>query len=215
MEETSGWYLTFAGHWLSSHGLDLSHKSEDQDAAARFIELFQKCQSPFSRQSLPGHATASAIVLNESLDKVLLTHHRKLNKWLQLGGHADDDQDLARVALREAEEESGLCSFRFVASPLWNTTIDGLPMPFDLDVHEIPARKSEPRHYHHDARFLLVACDDNQDSVVVSDESHDVRWFPLDEARKLNSERSMERQFEKVDLLKKSKSLELISYSTR
>ncbi|MGH8077713.1 MAG: NUDIX hydrolase, partial [Lysobacter sp.] len=90
------------------------------------------------------------------------THHRKLDRWLQLGGHADGDRDLARVALREAEEESGL---------------DGLsvdPALFDLDRHWIPERGDVPGHWHYDARYVVRA--GVNESYVVSDESHALAW---------------------------------------
>jgi len=110
-------------------------------------------------------------------------------RWLQLGGHADGDPDVLRVALREAREESGMHDFEVV--PGWN----GL-LPLDLDVHRIPARGAEPEHDHYDVRFLLVAA---KDPVIrVSDESHDVRWFTLGDAAELVAEESLRRLVRKT-----------------
>src|ERR1700760_3033979 len=81
------------------------------------------------RSLLHGHLTGSSWILNESRTHALMTHHRQLNRWLQLGGHADGDLDLQRVATREAQEESGLKSVRCVSS-----------IPYDVDVHTIPAK---------------------------------------------------------------------------
>ena len=131
------------------------------------------------RSCEPGHLTASAIVLDAEGRKVLLTHHRKLGRWLQLGGHCDGDADLARVALREATEESG---------------IEGLsidPTPIDVDVHAIPARKDEPEHLHLDTRFLVRA---HAGAVArASDESLDLRWFDREEARAIETDDSVRR----------------------
>jgi len=114
------------------------------------------------RSCAPGHLTGSAWLVDRTGARVLLTHHRKLDKWLQLGGHADGDADLARVALREAEEES--CLRGLVVEP-------GI---FDLDRHEIPARANEPAHWHYDVRFVVHAT--GSEEFVVTDESHALAW---------------------------------------
>ncbi|MGH8072861.1 MAG: NUDIX hydrolase [Lysobacter sp.] len=122
--------------------------------------------NPFLRERLAGHLTGSSWLVDRSGRRVLLTHHRKLDRWLQLGGHADGDVDLARVALREAEEESGL---------------DGLTLEgglFDLDRHWIPERGDVPGHWHYDARYVVRA-GANED-FVVSSESLDLAWRDID-----------------------------------
>ncbi|HEV8694195.1 MAG TPA: NUDIX hydrolase [Lysobacter sp.] len=117
---------------------------------------------PFTRERLTGHFTASSWLVDGSGQRVLLTHHRKLDRWLQLGGHADGDRDLPRVALREAEEEGGLTGLSVEAEI------------FDLDRHWIPERGDVPGHWHYDARYVVHA-GANED-YVVSDESHDLEW---------------------------------------
>jgi 8-oxo-dGTP pyrophosphatase MutT (NUDIX family) len=132
-------------------------------AAARMFRDFARAHADcFERSCLTGHFTGSAWLVDGSGQHVLLTHHRKLNLWLQLGGHADGDGDLARVALREAEEESGLRDL----------TVDaGI---FDLDRHVIPARGDEPEHWHYDVRFVVRA--NGSEAFVVGDESHALAW---------------------------------------
>lgn len=114
-----------------------------------------------------GHFTGSAWLVSADGERVLLTHHRKLDRWLQLGGHADGDPDLARVALREAEEESGLSGL----------VVEG--GIFDLDRHAIPARGSEPEHWHYDVRYVVRA--GGSEDFAVSDESHALAWKRVDE----------------------------------
>ncbi len=127
-----------------------------------FIALLDDSENPFARERVGGHFTASAWLLRADAAHVLLTHHRKLDRWLQLGGHADGDCDLQRVALKEAEEESGLTGL---------SVEDGI---FDLDRHWIPQHKDVPAHWHYDVRYVVRAGADA--TFVVSDESHDLQW---------------------------------------
>ncbi len=162
------------------------------DRIGTLVESRSNC---FDRQCRPGHITAAAWILSTDRRRVLLTHHRKLNRWLQLGGHADGQWHVEEVALREAREESGLANFSFVP-------VHGTLMPFDLDVHMIPARYDtngtllEDAHEHHDIRFLLIA--NSGEEIQVSDESHDLRWCTPDEVRALTAEESVLRMLRKA-----------------
>ena len=148
----------------------------------------------FERTCQSGHITGSAWIVSTDLTKHLLTHHRKLDRWLQLGGHADGQSEPYLVALREAEEESGMHGFLPYPSDDF--------VPLDVDVHLIPARGSEPAHEHHDIRFLLRAASIQE--IQVSDESHDVRWFTRSELRQVTSEESLLRMLDKVESIIKS-----------
>ena len=163
-----------------------------------FVSFVRRNSQCFERSNQAGHMTGSALVVSSDMSKVLLTHHRKLGLWLQLGGHADGHPELDHVAMTEAIEESGLTSINFLEyeRELFSTEYAAHPLPFDLDCHAIPARRDDPAHLHYDVRYLVVALDN--EVPVVSEESHDVRWFTLDDARKLTSELSMHRQFDKV-----------------
>lgn len=119
-----------------------------------------------------------------------MTHHRKLDRWLQPGGHADGDPEPQRVALREAREESGLSALSFAQT-------DGMILPIDVDVHLIPSRKSEPAHEHHDLRYLLIAA--AHQTVHVSDESHDVRWFTREQLLAVTVEEGILRMLRKAE----------------
>jgi 8-oxo-dGTP pyrophosphatase MutT (NUDIX family) len=132
-----------------------------------FEEFLVEQADAFEREFAIGHFTGSAWLVSADGSRVLLTHHRKLGLWLQLGGHADGDTDLMRVALREAEEESGLDGL----------TVD--PEIFDLDRHRIPARGDVPEHWHYDVRYVVRA--GANEKFVVSDESHALAWREIAE----------------------------------
>ena len=135
---------------------------DEADTAAVFLELLADGADPFMRERLAGHFTASSWLVDATGTRALLTHHRKLARWLQLGGHADGDRDLANVALREAEEESGLADLRVEAEL------------FDLDRHWIPERGDVPGHWHYDARYVVRT--GGSEDFVVSEESLDLAW---------------------------------------
>ncbi len=149
----------------------LAYRQRRPDEAAladAFAALLDTPGDAFVRERLAGHFTGSAWVVSRDGERTLLTHHRKLQRWLQLGGHADGDRDLARVALREAEEESGLHGL---------TLADG--EPFDLDRHWIPERGDVAGHWHYDARYVVVAGAD--ETFTVSAESLALAWRPVAE----------------------------------
>jgi 8-oxo-dGTP pyrophosphatase MutT (NUDIX family) len=165
---------------------DYAAKHPDEtETVGRFIDFVRTEGDCFERSLAVGHVTGSAWIVNADGSQVLLTHHRKLDRWLQLGGHADGDPDVFAVALKEAREESGLSDFEAMSEGI-----------FDLDIHPIPARKSDPEHLHYDVRYLLRAT--GATDYVVSDESHDLRWVPLDEVTTLTTEDSMTRMVRKT-----------------
>ena len=153
---------------------------DEADTSAVFLELLADGADPFVRERLAGHFTASSWLVDASGTRALLTHHRKLARWLQLGGHADGDRDLANVALREAEEESGL------------TDLYVEPELFDLDRHWIPERGDVPGHWHYDARYVVRTI--GSEEFVVSEESLDLAWRDIaDIANDPASDESMRR----------------------
>jgi 8-oxo-dGTP pyrophosphatase MutT (NUDIX family) len=131
-----------------------------------------------------GHITGAAWLLDCAGERVLLTHHRKLGKWLQPGGHADGDPDPLRVAMREATEESGIDGIVPVRADI-----------FDLDIHEIPPHGGVPAHLHYDVRFLLRV--EGDDAYRVGDESVDLAWVPVADIETLDADESVLRMREK------------------
>jgi 8-oxo-dGTP pyrophosphatase MutT (NUDIX family) len=143
-------------------GLDMCKADADC-----FREFLLSAPHVFERSHLPGHFTGSAWLVSADGARVLLMHHRKLGLWLQPGGHADGDADIARVALREAQEETGVADLRVEG---------GI---FDIDRHRIPARADEPEHWHYDVRYVVRAGEDERFTINV--ESQALAWHPVAE----------------------------------
>ena len=155
----------------------------------RFVAFISAHPDAFERALAIGHVTASAWIVDPSRTRALLMHHRKLGRWLQPGGHADGDFDVRRVALREAREESGLRSLRFVR--------DGV---YDVDVHAIPARPNEAAHDHYDVRFALEA--DPAEPLVANAESKELAWVALDALASYGADESVLRLARKTASLR-------------
>ena len=150
--------------------------SEERDTVARFQSFVNEHERCFERDCWAGHITGSAWLVDPEQSSILLTHHKKLGIWVQLGGHSDGDSDTPNVAFKEATEESGL-EVLFLSEQI-----------FDLDIHEIPARKEDPAHYHYDVRFAFVA---KTRDYRVSEESHDLSWIPIQDLAGVTTEESM------------------------
>jgi 8-oxo-dGTP pyrophosphatase MutT (NUDIX family) len=149
----------------------------------RFLDFVHDHERCFERDCWAGHVTGSAWLVNESRDCVLLTHHKKLDRWLQVGGHSDGVTEPLAVAVKEAEEESGLA-----VTALQRDV-------FDVDIHEIPARQSDPAHFHFDVRFVLQTR--SGDAFQVSDESHALAWVRVRNLTDYTGDESMLRMARK------------------
>jgi 8-oxo-dGTP pyrophosphatase MutT (NUDIX family) len=122
----------------------------DDEEVLRRVLVFLDEPDPFRRSHPVGHVTASAVVARPTGDNFLLVFHRKLDRWLQPGGHVEsDDPSVFAAALREAREETGIDTFE---APIGDTVLD-------LNVHAIPAHGTDPAHLHYDVRFLLTTGD--------------------------------------------------------
>lgn len=159
---------------------------EVQRRFRQFVESEPRC---FLRSLSVGHVTASAWIVDPESGSVLLTHHRKLGRWLQIGGHADGKSDTLAVAQREVAEEAGLLAMDLK-----------LPEIFDLDIHEIPGRPDEPAHLHYDVRYLFTA---SASAKVRAQESESlaVRWIAPREVEQLSPDASLLRMLHKAGTL--------------
>ena len=170
-------------------GYKVKHPEEaTTDKVLDFLEY----SGSMDENDTKGHFTGSAWVINSKIDHILMTHHKKLNMWLQLGGHSNGEVDLLKVAIREAKEESGLQNFTSISHEI-----------FDLDIHIIPKQIDLESHIHYDIRFLLITSF-NKTDIKISEESHKVEWIPLKKVLDYNPEKSIERMVQKTYLLKNS-----------
>ncbi len=138
--------------------------SEEIEAKRDIINFIKKYENCFERSLAIGHITASCWLLSKDKTKALLMHHTKLDMWVQLGGHCDGNPDPLEVAVKEAQEESGIQNIYPINNEI-----------FDIDIHFIPANSKEAGHYHYDVRFLLGVNSD--EDIVRNSESKELRWI--------------------------------------
>lgn len=158
------------------------------------IELLAE-EGAFSRgHFVPGHFTASCYIIDDR-GRMLLHHHRRLDRWLQMGGHVEGEERPSVTALREGAEESGLPDLRLVTEGI-----------FDLDIHGIPAGKGEPDHAHYDVRYIARTA---APGAITMDraESNDLAWVTLDRAAELMPGPESHRVIRKIERLLRERSL--------
>lgn len=159
---------------------------EEMLIRSRFTDFIENHPDCFFRSNLKGHITASAFVIDRVAGKILLIHHKKLDKWLQPGGHCDGDEDTLSVAIKEVFEETG------VQIPRQDQQV------IDLDIHTIPERKDVPEHEHFDVRYLFES--DSTRPLTRNHETLALKWIPFQEIRKYTGEESVLRILGKINL---------------
>lgn len=172
---------TFLLNKLAAYKPEAQDEQQYKKDMIAFITQHEDC---FERSLSIGHITASAWLVNKEGDKALLMHHTKLDKWFQLGGHSDGDPNTLAVAIKEAQEESGIFGIEPISTDI-----------FDIDIHLIPANSKEAAHYHYDVRFLLRVASDEQ--LIQNRESKELRWIGKNRADLPTDSRSVVRMFDK------------------
>lgn len=148
----------------------------------QILNLLEKYSNPLDRNCRPGHLTGSSLIIRPQDSQILVLFHAKLKRWLQPGGHADSDGDMARVALREAIEETGIPQLEIVEPPI------------DLDIHVVDP-PYEDVHEHHDVRYLVLAPEDS--CPVGNRESTGFQWLDPDEIQRIDPDDGFIRMVER------------------
>lgn len=169
---------------------DLEHyyttDKKEQEMVLDTLEFLKQNDDVFGKRNPKGHITGSTWIVNKEYTKCLLTHHRKLNIWVQLGGHTEKNETVFESAYREGIEESGYDKLIEVSREI-----------FDVDVHLIP-KKKDPAHFHYDIRYMFIA--DSEENFTVSEESHDLKWIELKDIKDYTLDEAVLRMVRKMEV---------------
>lgn len=172
-----------------------AHDATEAEHRLSMIDLLASADDPFTRAHFaPGHFTASCYVVDGE-SRLLLHHHKRLDRWLQMGGHIEHNESPDVAALREGAEESGLTDLVLVS--------DGI---LDLDIHPIPAAKGEPDHAHYDVRYLAYTASPAS-AVADRAESNELAWVTLERAAELMPGPESARVLRKIERLRRERSV--------
>ncbi len=168
-----------------------THRPEDEKEAADLLRMqgyALMLAEPFSRKQAEAHFTASAILADAAGRATCLVYHRKLERWLQPGGHfePEDEGRAESAALREVAEETG-CE-------AW--LVESAPVPLDVDIHAIPAHGAEPAHLHLDLR--LLACTAQHTPVLDTSEARSLLWLSWEDALTRSEDAALSRALRKA-----------------
>ena len=156
------------------------YNQQEQQDKETILQQLKTVDDIFYRENVLQHMTASGWVVNPARDKVLMAYHNIYQSYSWLGGHADGDEDLLQVALKEVQEESGIKNVRALSDEILSIEI------LTVDGHE-KRGKHVSSHLHLNITYLIEA-DDSQQLLVAEDENSDVKWFGIDEAVESSNE---------------------------
>lgn len=174
----------------------LKESPDEHDRLTQLRDLLEHCPNDedlLSRKNYVGHITVSGFVVSRCRTKVLRLNHKKLGIYLQPGGHFQSgDPSLLDAARRKIAEEAGLSSLDYLASHFEDE------IPIDIDTHYINATDSEPRHFHHDFRYLFL-CEDKECKVVINEEKfQDYKWGDINELLRMQTFSTLKQKIEKT-----------------
>ena len=163
-------------------------EENDKEMMLKYIDTFEDV---LTRDNKMCHFTASNWIVNKDRTKVLMIHHNIYNSWAWTGGHADGDEDLKHVALKEAYEETGLNNLKMLYDGIFGLEI------LTVDGH-VKRGKYVPSHLHLDVSFLIEA-DENEVIRIKEDENSDIKWVNIDDAPIITNEEKMRPIYRKLN----------------
>lgn len=164
------------------------NEQEEKDKEV-FLNCLEVFEDVLTRNNKIAHLTSSAFVVNTTLDKVLVVHHNIYNSWSWTGGHADGEQDLLEVAIKELREETGVKTVRLVTPGIFS--LDILPV-----LGHIRRGEYVSPHLHLSVAFLIEA-DENDMLRIKEDENSGVQWIPLEKLTVYSNEAHMHKVYDK------------------
>lgn len=167
------------------------YNEQEENDKQVMLQSFETFNDMLTRENKICHFTASNWIVNKERTKVLMIYHNIYKSWAWVGGHADGDADLLHVALKEAEEETGLKNFKLLSDGIYGIQI------LTVDSH-IKRGKFVPSHLHFDCCFLLEA-DENEPVRIKEDENSGVQWVDIDRAIDMSNEEKMKPIYKKLN----------------
>lgn len=163
-------------------------EKQDKEIMIKYMDTFDDV---FTRNNEIGHFTSSCWIVNKEKTKVLMIYHNIYDSWAWTGGHADGDEDLLRVAIKEAKEETGLKNVKPLSNEIFSLEVLG------VDGH-MKKGKYVSSHIHLNITYLLCA-DENEATHIKYDENSGVKWFELDKAVEVSNEPYMKKIYSKLN----------------
>lgn len=177
-------------NWIDSIRVYIPHNEQEKKDKEVILKCIDKFDDVLTRDNEVAHITSSGFVVNKLRDRVLMVHHNIYNSWAWTGGHADGEDDLLRVAMKEVNEETGVRNITPVSSDI-----------FSLDIltvlGHVKRGKYVSPHLHLSVAYLLEA-DDMEGLVIKKDENSGVKWVPIDEVNVYSNEPHMQKVYEKL-----------------
>lgn len=176
--------------WIDSIKMYIPYNEQEKKDREVILKCIDKFDDILTRDNEVAHITSSGFVVNRARNRVLMVHHNIYKSWAWTGGHADGEEDLLRVAIREVNEETGVNNIHPVSSEI-----------FSLDVLTVLGHIKKGRyvspHLHLSVAYLLEA-DDREKLTVKEDENSGVKWIPIDEVNSYSNEPHMQKVYEKL-----------------